>query len=235
MANSLVFLSSDKTTPLTSTVIIAKALNRDVREINQMIVRHKSHIEAFGMMITLNDRHIKMPNGGYKTVSDYYLNEMQATFLITLLRNSPKVLDFKLALVKAFFEMRQQLQQSQPKTNSLPNYSTDDQLFELRKKSYKKGFAVACDMYKKDEVGLSMKDRDQLKKIKSFIDWYTEKRAVIHDTWKAQRELAHDLRELTYKLEQTSDLLSLLFGSYVGTLSEARHYLSNLLQESATN
>ena len=111
MANSnLVFLSEDKTTPLTSTVIIANALKRDVREINQLIKKYQQRIEGFGTMIILNDRCVKTYNGGYKTINDYYLNEMQATFVITLMRNSPKVLDFKVALVKAFFEMRNQLQ-----------------------------------------------------------------------------------------------------------------------------
>lgn len=38
-----------------------------------------------------------------------WLNEQQATFLLTLMRNSPVVVEFKKALVKAFFALRDQL------------------------------------------------------------------------------------------------------------------------------
>lgn len=232
MANSLVFLSSDKTTPLTSTVIIAKALNRDVGDINKIVIKYKSHIEAFGMIMILNQRHIKMPNGGYKTVSDYYLNEIQATFLITLLRNSPKVLDFKLALVKAFFEMRQQLQlQNQPKTDSLPNYYTADQIKELKDKARRQGYAIACQYLKKDENGLTPFDRKELQKALTVLEWLDSKRIDMHNAWKEQREIARQLRELTYKYEQSSDILSLMFGGYVGTASEVSHYLTDKLKQ----
>ena len=37
---------------------------------------------------------------------EYLLNEQQVTFLIALMRNSPKVVKFKKTLVKAFFEQR---------------------------------------------------------------------------------------------------------------------------------
>lgn len=172
-----------------------------------------------------------MPNGGYKTVSDYYLNEIQATFLITLLRNSPKVLDFKLALVKAFFEMRQQLQlQNQPKTDSLPLY-TQEQVAEQKKKSYKQGFAVACSYFKKDENGLTPFDRKELQKALTVLEWLDSKRIDMHNAWKEQREIARQLRELTYKYEQSSDILSLMFGGYVGTASEVSHYLTDKLKQ----
>ncbi|WP_342029087.1 Rha family transcriptional regulator, partial [Streptococcus pneumoniae] len=39
----------------------------------------------------------------------YILNEQQATFLITYLKNTETVRQFKLNLVKAFFEMREEL------------------------------------------------------------------------------------------------------------------------------
>ncbi|MBC9118634.1 Rha family transcriptional regulator [Fructobacillus fructosus] len=42
----------------------------------------------------------------------YQLNEQQATLLITYLRNTPQVKEFKKALVKAFYSMKQELDQS---------------------------------------------------------------------------------------------------------------------------
>lgn len=42
-------------------------------------------------------------------VRDYILNEQQATLLITYLRNTKPVRAFKKELVKAFFEMRDEV------------------------------------------------------------------------------------------------------------------------------
>jgi len=49
-------------------------------------------------------------NSGVQNTKIYKLNEEQATFLITLMRNTPKVVLFKKNLVKQFYNMRQQLQ-----------------------------------------------------------------------------------------------------------------------------
>ena len=52
-----------------------------------------------------------MPQGGFAKATEYaILDEQQATFLMTLLKNSPRVIAFKKALVKAFFEARTLLQ-----------------------------------------------------------------------------------------------------------------------------
>jgi phage regulator Rha-like protein len=228
MSNSLVFLSKENI-PLTTSEIIAKALNKRHHDVIELIRKYISQLDNFGRVAFKTTPF--ETKGGVQRKEIAYLNEAQATLLVTLMRNSERVVKFKLALVKAFFEMRQQLQlQNQPKTDSLPLY-TQEQVAEQKKKSYKQGFAVACSYLKKDENGLTERDRKQLEKAKAFIDWYSEKRVNIHDTWKLQRELTHELRELTYKLEQSGDLLSLLFGGYVGTLSEVSYYLNNKLQE----
>jgi phage regulator Rha-like protein len=231
MSNSLVFLSKENT-PLTTSEIIADALNKEHKDVMSLIKKYRSNIENFGV-VTFKTKLLKRGNrNGSQEKTIAYLNEQQSTIVICLMRNSPKVLEFKVRLVKAFFEMRQQLQlQNQPKTNALPNYYTTEQIKELKDKARKQGYAIACQYLKKDENGLTERDRKQLEKAKAFIDWYSEKRVNIHDTWKLQRELTHELRELTYKLEQSGDLLSLLFGGYVGTLSEVSYYLNNKLQE----
>ena len=231
MAN-LVFLSKDKTTPLTSTFIIAKALNRDTNDLNKLIVRFKSDFEEFGTIQILDLRSQKTGNGGQRFLKDYYLNEQQATLLGTYLRNSDKVRQFKKALVKAFFEMRQQLQlQNQPKTDSLPNYYTAEQIKELKDKARKQGYAIACQYLKKDENGLTPFDRKELQKALTVLEWLDSKRIDMHNAWKEQREIARQLRELTYKYEQSSDILSLMFGGYVGTASEVSHYLTDKLKQ----
>ena len=49
------------------------------------------------------------PSESGQNVRDYILNEQQATLLITYLRNTEPVKEFKKNLVKAFFEMRDEL------------------------------------------------------------------------------------------------------------------------------
>ena len=44
-----------------------------------------------------------------QNTKDYILNEQQATLLITFLKNTEQVANFKTNLVKAFFKMREEL------------------------------------------------------------------------------------------------------------------------------
>ncbi|WP_193438777.1 Rha family transcriptional regulator, partial [Streptococcus suis] len=56
--------------------------------------------------------HFKIsPSKSGQNVRDYILNEQQATLLITFLRNTEQVANFKENLVRAFFEMRDELAQ----------------------------------------------------------------------------------------------------------------------------
>jgi hypothetical protein len=52
-----------------------------------------------------------LPQGGFAKATEVaLLNEPQATFLLTLMRNSEIVVKFKLALVKAFFALRAEVE-----------------------------------------------------------------------------------------------------------------------------
>jgi phage regulator Rha-like protein len=230
MAN-LVFLSKENT-PLTTSEIIADALNKEHKDVMSLIKKYRSNIENFGV-VTFKTKLLKRGNrNGSQEKTIAYLNEQQSTIVICLMRNSPKVLEFKVRLVKAFFEMRQQLQlQNQPKTNALPNYYTNEQIKELKDKARKQGYAIACQYLKKDENGLTPFDRKELQKALTVLEWLDSKRIDMHNAWKEQREIARQLRELTYKYEQSSDILSLMFGGYVGTASEVSHYLTDKLKQ----
>ncbi len=60
-------------------------------------------------------------NPDSKPTKTFYLNEQQATLLISMMRNNDIVLDFKVRLVSEFFRMRELLQnqKSQPQTQNL--------------------------------------------------------------------------------------------------------------------
>ncbi|MGE4215237.1 MAG: Rha family transcriptional regulator [Anaerotignaceae bacterium] len=64
----------------------------------------KKDLKDFGKVSVLNAT--LDTNGGTQEITFYQLNEMQASFLMTLLRNSDEVVRFKKELVKEFFRMR---------------------------------------------------------------------------------------------------------------------------------
>lgn len=86
---------------------IAQFTNNQEKNLAEMIAKYKSHIEEFGVIPFKTDKPTKGSNGG-RPIITHYLNEQQATFLMTLLRNNPTVVNFKKNLVKAFFIMKQQ-------------------------------------------------------------------------------------------------------------------------------
>ncbi len=73
-----------------------------------MIKKYKSDIEDFGTLLISNEE-----SCGGRPAEIYYLNEEQATFVITLLRNSKIVVAFKKELVRQFYAMRNFLMEKQ--------------------------------------------------------------------------------------------------------------------------
>lgn len=105
----LVFLKGK--TPLTTSLIVAEGTQNQHESIIRLINEHKSHFERWGQ-IHFTDLKSGNPKGGRPT-RVALLNEQQATFLITLLRNNEIVLDFKSELVDRFYKMREILLQRQ--------------------------------------------------------------------------------------------------------------------------
>lgn len=101
--NELTFAYKDEA--FTNSLIIAEGTEVEHRAVIQLIVTHKKHFEELGrvtfQMLPLETK------GGIQKVKICRLNEQQATFLITLMRNTPVVVEFKKELVKQFFEMRE--------------------------------------------------------------------------------------------------------------------------------
>ena len=107
---SLVFLEPNKigAEPFTTTKVIAEFSGVSHKYIKKQITTHGKDFKAFGLL------------GAYATESTggrpeeiYRLNEPQATFLMTLLKNTPIVVEFKRRLVEQFYAMRTELQRRQ--------------------------------------------------------------------------------------------------------------------------
>ena len=102
----LVFLKND--TPLTTSLVIAEGTENEHRSIIRLIQTYEKQFKRWGK-VRFMDLKSTNPEGGRPT-KVALLNEPQATFLITLLRNNEIVVAFKGELVAQFFDMRDALQ-----------------------------------------------------------------------------------------------------------------------------
>lgn len=107
----------DQGEPKTTTLQIALGLGIQHKSVIQLVRSYKSDFSEFGLVtFEMGNSAFEMGNSEYRQstrgrYTEYAtLNEQQATLLLTYMRNSPKVREFKKTLVKAFFEARTLLQ-----------------------------------------------------------------------------------------------------------------------------
>ena len=99
----LVYMDGKKE-PYTLSSIVAECTNLQHHTITKTIRKHQARFEQFGKV----GFKIQAMESGQNT-KDYILNEQQATLLVTFLKNTEQVANFKTNLVKAFLEMREEL------------------------------------------------------------------------------------------------------------------------------
>lgn len=102
----LVFLPPQAPTqePYTTSEAISAGTGIARRKVRDVIRKYQKDLESFGRVAPYQ-AYLETPGGIQKTVA-YRLNEQQATFLLTLLKNTPVVVAFKKELVKQFYAMR---------------------------------------------------------------------------------------------------------------------------------
>lgn len=105
--------------PTTTTLQIALGLGLTHKSVIQLLRTYLPDVQEFGRVRfessydsnDLENSAFQMRNSNQGRHTRYaVLNEQQAYFLMTLMRNNPRVISFKKALVKAFFEARTLLQ-----------------------------------------------------------------------------------------------------------------------------
>lgn len=89
--------------------VVAEQTDNQEVAISNLINKYISEFKEFGIVHFKNEKTTNTDLGNGRPSKTYYLNEQQATFLMTLLRNSPKVVAFKKALVKAFYELKEKV------------------------------------------------------------------------------------------------------------------------------
>ena len=150
--NELVFLKHKQA--LTTSLIIAEGTGNEHRSLIRLIQTHEEYFNRWGKVKFVNvdlksatsfmdgrdsDNSRLSSDGRNKPTTIALLNEQQATFLITLLRNNEVVLDFKSELVDQFYKMREVLRNHQD-----PQWQTTR--FDV-KEGYKTLSAVVHDLH----------------------------------------------------------------------------------------
>lgn len=95
----------------TNSKIIAEGTGNQHHAVQQIIAKYENDIKDFGTL-AFEMRPVKYSRGTNEE-KIYLLNEEQATFVITLLRNSKTVVKFKKELVRQFYAMRKFLLEKQ--------------------------------------------------------------------------------------------------------------------------
>jgi phage regulator Rha-like protein len=111
--NNIVHVAQGK--PLTTSLVIAENCNVQHKNAIKLIRKYQSKFEQLGR-VDFQTRPFKT-KGGIQKQEIALLNEDQATFLITMFRNTDIVLEFKLTLVKEFRRVVTELQRIQSEPN----------------------------------------------------------------------------------------------------------------------
>lgn len=153
---------------------ISKLTNNNEISIQKLIRTYKADLEEFGILefenqLIINSKNVK----NYKKI--YYLNEQQATLLLTYMKNSESVRNAKKVLVFAFYKMKEKLknlEQEQEKArfktlsdenlrlNSLNHHQKigyKSQLAQQKEKYENKIKALKYDLEHKNELILKRK------------------------------------------------------------------------------
>lgn len=89
--------------PMTTSLAIADGTENSHESVIKLVRKYVEDLQEFGTF------GFEIQKSGGRPTEIAYLNEPQATLLITYLRNTDTVRRFKIALVKAFYEMRDRL------------------------------------------------------------------------------------------------------------------------------
>lgn len=103
---------------LTTSKVIASGTENTHHAVMQLLRTYKADFETFGVLAFEMPKPKNTQGGRPETIA--LLNEQQATLLVTYCKNTEVVRKFKIALVKAFYEMRQLLQNEAKPTTITP-------------------------------------------------------------------------------------------------------------------
>lgn len=92
----------------TTTLVLADGLGQKHSSVMRLVQRYGEHLRRYGDYVLA--RTDTRPGHGGRAMQYAVLREPQATFLLTLFRNSETVVEFKCRLVMEFYKLRWALQ-----------------------------------------------------------------------------------------------------------------------------
>lgn len=102
---------ADDGEPRASSEVIAKGVKQQHASVIKLIRKHQVSFEGFGPLGFEIRKGRALRQGGFAKGTEFaMLNEHQAGLLISFMRNTEPVIDFKVALIREFFRMRDALE-----------------------------------------------------------------------------------------------------------------------------
>ena len=97
---------------VTTTLAIAEGVGNQHKNIIAMVRQYQNDLEEFGPLAFETRMGAPLPQGGFGKATEFaILNERQATLLLSYMRNTEIIREFKIALVRSFYRMAEELRQ----------------------------------------------------------------------------------------------------------------------------
>lgn len=179
MLGGLVFLKSIgvKVDAFTTSGTIAEGTGINHRRVREAIRKHQKAFESFGVLGAYQTETTENQTGGRKATG-YLLNEQQAVFLLTLLKNTPVVVEFKRCLVRGENE-RMHGHAYNAYTNLIYKAATGKTAMQLRKKRGVDHHADVVPLLTADELARVTKREAQVTTLLDCGMTYDAIRAVL--------------------------------------------------------
>lgn len=165
----------------TDSRILAQGAEVEHRAVIQLITNHLDDVSEFGrvafQMIPFET------NGGIQKMKVCRLNEQQATFVISLMKNTKPVVAFKKELVKQFYKMERFIKTLVEARKEFPLLTENIKLLHDNPKPYH--FSNECDMINRIVTGMSAKQFRQahgIEKGKSIRPYLTDEQIQLMET-----------------------------------------------------
>ena len=154
--NELTFAYKDEA--FTDSMILARGAGVEHRAVIQLINNHKDDLEEFGK-VTFQMLPSPASTTGQK-LKICRLNEQQATFLISMMKNTKPVVAFKKELVRQFFSMKEYIHDMVTARHDYPLLTEQIKLLHDDPKPYH--YSNECDMLNRLVIGMSAKQFREL-------------------------------------------------------------------------
>lgn len=177
--NELTFNYKDEA--FTDSLIIAEGAGIEHSSVIKLVTKYLDDMTEFGR-VGFEMRPFET-NGGVQKIKMCRLNEEQATFLISLMKNTKQVVAFKKELVKQFYRMKNFIRTLVTARKEFPLLTENIKLLHENPKPHH--FSNECDMINRIVTGMSAKQFRQVHNIekgKSIRPYLTDEQIQLLET-----------------------------------------------------